>query len=105
MRQLAFLADRHEAGRDLVRHRAAEDEAARLHARDLVDLRARPGLHQFVDRAAEGARIAEQGRDVTEHDPGLRVVGNRADRGLQVVFEDGARHGELVKEERTERWD
>ena len=42
VRQLALLADRHEAGRDLMRHRAAEDEAARLDAGDLVDLHARP---------------------------------------------------------------
>ena len=41
VRQLALLADRHEAGRKLVRDRAAEDEAARLDAGDLVDLRAR----------------------------------------------------------------
>src|SRR5262249_49645094 len=38
VRQLALLADRHEAGRALVRHRPAEDEAARLDAGDLVDL-------------------------------------------------------------------
>ena len=42
VRQLALLADRHEAGRELVGDRAAEDEAARLDARDLVDLGARP---------------------------------------------------------------
>ena len=40
VRQLALLADRHEPGRELMRHGAAEDEAARLDARDLVDLRA-----------------------------------------------------------------
>ena len=38
MRQLALLADRDEAGRELMRDRAAEDEAARLDAGDLVDL-------------------------------------------------------------------
>ena len=42
VRQLALLADRHETGGDLVRHRAAEDEAACLDAGDLVDLRAGP---------------------------------------------------------------
>ena len=36
--QLALLADRHEAGRELMRHRATEDEAARFDAGDLVDL-------------------------------------------------------------------
>ena len=53
MRQLALLADRHKAGRDLMRHRAADDEAARLDAGDLVDLVAGPGLHQLIDRAAK----------------------------------------------------
>src|SRR5215813_15081046 len=38
VRQLALLADRHEAGRHLVSDRAADDESARLHAGDLVDL-------------------------------------------------------------------
>jgi hypothetical protein len=35
--QLALLADRHEARAELMRHRAAEDEAARLQPRHLVD--------------------------------------------------------------------
>ncbi len=58
-RQLAFLADRHESARHLMRNRAAEDEAARLDAGNLVDLAAGPGLHQLVDGAAEGPRIAQ----------------------------------------------
>ena len=89
VRQLALLADRHEAGRDLMRHRAAEDEAARLDAGDLVDLHAGPGLHQFVDRAAERARVAQQRGDVAEHDARLGIVGDRADRGAQVEVERG----------------
>ena len=47
VRQLAFFADRHEASGDLMRHRTAENEAARLDAGDLVDLGAGPGMHQF----------------------------------------------------------
>ena len=43
-RQLAQLADRHEAGAQLVGHRGAEDEAARLHPDDDVDLLAQVGL-------------------------------------------------------------
>src|ERR1035437_7370639 len=86
MRQLAPLADRHEAGGDLMRYRAAENEAARLDARDLVDLVARPWLHQFIDRAAEGARVAEQRRDVAKQYPRLRIIRNGADGGLQIVF-------------------
>ena len=41
--QLALLADRHEADAELMRHRAAENEPARLDARDLVDLHALVG--------------------------------------------------------------
>src|SRR5262249_58446630 len=97
--QLALLADRHEAGRYLVRDRAAEDEAARLDAGDLVDLASRPGLHQLVDRAAEGARIAQQRRDVAEHDPGLGIVRDSADRSAQVVF-DGRRGHDKATQDR-----
>src|SRR5262249_16871094 len=78
----------------------AEDEAARLHAGDLVDLGAGPGMHQLVDCAAERARITQQGRDVTKHDPRLGIVWNAANRGLEVVFEDGACHGRA-----HERWE
>ena len=59
VRQLALLADRHEAGRELVRDGAAEDEAARLDARDLVGLSAGIGIDELVDGAAEGARVAQ----------------------------------------------
>jgi len=55
-----------------MRHRAAENEAARLDARHLVDLVARPRLHQFVDRAAERARVTEQRGDIAKQDPRLR---------------------------------
>src|SRR5580700_3618106 len=79
-RQLALLADRHEAGRDLVRNRAAEDEAARLDAGDLVDLTACPRLHQFVDGAAERPRVAQERRDVAKHDAWLGIIRDGADR-------------------------
>ena len=72
VRQLALLADRHEAGRELMRHRAAEDEAARLDPGHLVDLAAGVRVDEFIDGAAEGARIAEQRGDVAEDDAGLR---------------------------------
>ena len=42
-----------------MRDGAAENEAARFDAGDLVDLAAGPGLHQFVDGAAERPRIAQ----------------------------------------------
>src|SRR3984893_4504282 len=87
MRQFALLADRHEAGGDLVRHRAAENEAPRLDAGDLVDLVAGPWLHQLVDRAAKRARVRQQRGDVAEQDARLRVIRNGADGSLQIVVE------------------
>ena len=78
VRELAFLADRHEAGRQLMRHRAAQDEAARLDAGDLVDFRSGPGLDELVDRAAKGFRVAEQRRDVAKQNALLRVIRDRA---------------------------
>ena len=71
---------------------AAEDEAARLDARDLVDLAAGPGLHQLVDGAAERPRIAEKRGDVAKHDAGLGIVRDAADRGLEVIFQAGGGH-------------
>ena len=78
-RQLALLADRHEARRQLVRHRAAQDEAPRLKAHHLVDALAGIGVEELVDRHAKAARIAEQRGHVAEHDAGLRKVGDGAD--------------------------
>lgn len=57
----------------------AEDKAAGFDPRDLIDFVAGEGLDQFVDRAAEGAGIAEQGRDVTKQDPRLGIIGDGAD--------------------------
>src|SRR5215211_1103233 len=36
-------------------------------------------VDERVDGAAEGARITQERGDVAEHDPGLRIVRNRAD--------------------------
>ena len=66
--------------------RTAEDETARLDAGDLVDLGAGPGIDQLIDRAAEGAGVAEQRRDVAKQDARLRVIRNGANGGLQIVF-------------------
>ena len=38
----------------------------------------------LIDALAEGLGVAQEGGDVTEHDPRDRVVGNRADSGRQV---------------------
>ena len=81
MRQLALLANRDEAGGKLMRHRASQDEAARLHPSDLVDLAAAPGLHEFVDRLAERLGVAEQGGDVAKEDSLLGIIGNGANGG------------------------
>ena len=89
VRQLALLADRDEPGGQLVRDGAAEDEAARLDAGDLVDLQAGIGMHQFVDRPPKRARIAEQRGDVAKQYAGLRIVRDGADRRKQRVFEGG----------------
>ena len=41
--------------------------------------------HQELGRGAERARVAEQRRDVAEHHPGLREVGDVADEGPELV--------------------
>ena len=66
---------------------AAEDEAAGLDSRDLVDLAAGPGMHQFVDGATEGPRIAEERGDVAKHDARLGIIRDAADRRLQVIVQ------------------
>ena len=50
----------------------------------LVDALAGIGMHEFVHRAAERPRVAEQRGDVAEHDAGLRIIRDRADRGLEI---------------------
>src|SRR5271157_286857 len=90
MWKLALLPHGNESGRELMRDGAAEDESARFDAGDLVDLRARPGLHEFVDRAAKRPRVAKKRGDVAEQDSGLRIVRDGADRGGKVV------HGKLI---------
>ena len=57
----------------------AEDKAAGFDPRDLIDFVAGEGLHQFVDRTAEGTGIAEQGRDVPKQDPRFWIIGNGSD--------------------------
>ena len=64
---------------------AAENEAARLDAGHLVDLAAGPGMHQLVDGAAKGARVAKKRGDVAKHDARLGIIRDVADRGFQIV--------------------
>ena len=70
--QLALLADRHEAAAELMGDRAAEDEAARLDAGDIVDAGREKRPDQPVDRGAQAGRIGDQRGDVAEEDPRLR---------------------------------
>ena len=78
-RQLACLADRHEAGAQAIRHRRGEDEAARLDADDAVDARVREAGDEVVDRPTERRRVAEQRRDVAEDDAWLGIVDDVSD--------------------------
>src|SRR5271165_3819350 len=90
VRKLALFPDGDEAGRELMRDGASKYETARLDAGDLVDLGARPGLHEFVDRAAKRPRVTKKRGDVAEQDSGLRIVRDGADRGGKVV------HGKAI---------
>src|SRR5262249_18259435 len=86
VRQLAFLAHRNEPDTELMRHGAAQNEAARFQAGDAVDFHAAIGLHQRVHGSAEGAGVTQQGGDVAEQDPFLGIVRDGADGGFDVHF-------------------
>jgi hypothetical protein len=92
VRELALFTDRDKACRNLMRDSAAQDEPARLNPCDLVDLRARPRLHQFVHGAPERPRVPKERGYVPEHDSRLGVIRNGADRCLQIVLELDADH-------------
>jgi hypothetical protein len=78
-RQLARLAHRHEPGPQPIRDRSGEDEATGLDADHPVDRDVVEARHQVVDRPTERRLVAEQGRDVAERHPGLRIVRDRSD--------------------------
>ena len=80
VRQLARLARGDEAGAELARQRAAEDEAARLGRDHEVDVARRaPSSASACDRRVERRRVEQQRRDVLEDDP--RLAGSRGCRG------------------------
>lgn len=56
--ELPLFADRHEADGELMCDRPAKNKAARLDARDLVDLLAGERLHKLVDGATKRARVS-----------------------------------------------
>ncbi len=59
-RQLALLADRHEAAAQAVGHRAAQDEAARLDPRHGLDPAIQEGPCELLDAGPEPVGVAEQ---------------------------------------------
>ena len=78
-RQLAGLADRHEADAEGERDRGGEDEAARLHADDLVDddvaVLVAATVGERLDHGRESGVVGQQRRDVLEHHARHRIVG------------------------------
>src|SRR5215470_10892175 len=78
-RELALLPHGHEARAQLLRQRAAEDEAARLHADHDIDLGRAIALGQMIDHRAPRHPILEQRGDVLEEDPFGREILDIAD--------------------------
>src|SRR5262249_15361406 len=95
--QLAGLADRYEAGADLVRERGAEDEAARLDADDLVDL-VGVAIGEELHDMTEPNAAREQRRDVAKANAGLREVRDRPDQRLEV------HRGPSIRQPARRRW-
>ena len=69
-------------------HRAAEDEAPRLDARDEIELFVLERLRNAVDRQPQTFRVLQKRRDVPEHDAGLGVIRDGSDQGFE-FFCDG----------------
>ena len=84
VRQLARLADERQTESERIRHRGADDEAARLDAEDHVDTSA-IAARDPIDDLLECRPRREQRRDVLEDDAGLRKVADVADVRLQLV--------------------
>ena len=102
-RELAELADRHEAGVELVGHRRAEDEPARLHPDDDVDPHAGERLEHEVDGFLVCGGVLEQGRDVVEEDPWLREIGDLADLRAQLLGRHDVERLPVVEPRRRKR--
>ncbi len=73
-RQLAFLADRHEAAPEPVGDGPAQDEPARLDADHRIDGLRAEGLRHLCNSRLEALCIAQERGHVPEHDPGLGVI-------------------------------
>ena len=91
--QLAELPHRHEAGAELMRDRAREDEAARFDAHDDVD--PLPGVvgTQHVDHGAERRPVLQKRGDVLEEDPLGREILDVSDFGAKVGDLHAGAHG------------
>src|SRR6267378_2424816 len=83
--QLAKFADRDESHAELVSDRRREDEPARLHSDDDVDLLRADLREQPVDRRRERITVLEERSNVLEEDPGLRKVGDVTDLAGETV--------------------
>ena len=83
-RELALLADGHEAAAQAIGDGAAEDKSARLDAGNRLDPPVGEGRDQPLDAGAQAVGMTEQRGDVAEHDAGLRIVGYRAHEVLEI---------------------
>src|SRR6185369_9399573 len=83
-RQLAWFANRNEARLQLVRDRAAHDEAPRLDTDDDVDACRLIPLNERVDHIAKGRAVLEERGDVFEEDALGREVLDVSDLPLEV---------------------
>src|SRR4029077_11737318 len=73
--QLARLARNWEPDSEPIRNRRTDDKTARLDSQHHVH-RAEIRLRHLIDHRRKPARIANQRRDVPEHDPRLRKIRN-----------------------------
>ena len=82
-RQLARLADRHEAKSHGISNRRAKDEAAGFGANNLGDPLITIMIGQQIDGGLEGLGVLDQAGNVTKQNARLRIVGN----GLDACFD------------------
>src|SRR5262250_1177816 len=83
-RKLARLAHRHETRLQLMRERAAQDEAARFDPDDHVDALGLVAPGERVDDELERGAVLEKGRDVLEENAFRREVLDVADLPLEL---------------------
>ena len=84
-RQFAGLAHGDEPDPERDRHRRAEDEPARFHARNRLGFRLAGAIGQPGDGRGKPGAVTDQGGDVAELDARRREVRHRAHKGLQCL--------------------